>query len=73
MPKQLNAESSEDISHLFSNKKVEDMEDVPNGGFPPIFIVNTKYDEKVVDTKQRLLETTLKSISIKDILASKKK
>ena len=77
MPKQLYTESSDDISYLFSNKNDKDDQndklDRPNGGFPPILILNNTKDTPNIDTKNRKMETTIRSIRIQDILASKKK
>ena len=73
------SESSEDLSHLYSDKNkdvvkkndIDDNEDKPTGGFPPIFIINTK-DNVTEYTKNRQFVLGKSTVSIKDILKSKK-
>ena len=45
----------------------------PTGGFPPIIIIDEKEKEKEKELKSRLIAPTKSSVSIKDILNSKKK
>ncbi len=48
--------------------------DFPTGGFPPIYFC-TKEEEKpiITDTKKRELSTPKSTVSIRDILAKRKK
>ena len=78
--------SSEDINQFYKEEttnfdtykinlkggaKNESIQNVPTGGFPPIFIVDDVDDEKPFSSNREL--TTRKgAISIKDILAKKK-
>jgi hypothetical protein len=79
-----NSESSEDMSYLYSDKdknrgqtggnpisEIDTSSSKPTGGFPPIFIIdaNNKDEEK---SKNRQLAPPKNTISIKDILKSKK-
>lgn len=49
----------------------ENESDVPNGGFPPIFIIDSQEKEKQ-QSKNRQLTAKKVGVSIRDILKSKK-
>jgi hypothetical protein len=49
-----------------------DNKDRPTGGFPPIFILTNKEEVEQVKSKNRELVSNKATISIRDILASKK-
>lgn len=49
----------------------EDQEDRPNGGFPPIYVVDPE-EQKKEQSKNRQLTGKKVGVSIKDILKSKK-
>lgn len=78
-----NSESSEDMYHLYSEVEPEEQpryqkggdpdnqDDKPRGGFPPIFIVS-KDDKDEEKSKNRQLSSRKTSVSIRDILKSKK-
>lgn len=78
-----NSESSEDLYYLYSEKDTDHTENKyesqygggdenkPTGGFPPIYIVNKKEKDKEI-TKSRQLSSRRSSVSIRDILKSKK-
>lgn len=44
---------------------------VPNGGFPPIYLVSRENTEKEVASKNRQFGTVKSAISIKDLLGKK--
>ncbi|VBB17998.1 hypothetical protein YASMINEVIRUS_461 [Yasminevirus sp. GU-2018] len=46
--------------------------DRPTGGFPPIFIITDQREKDAEKSKNRQLSSTKATISIKDILKSKK-
>lgn len=46
--------------------------DRPTGGFPPIFIITDQKEKDAEKSKNRQLSSTKATISIKDILKSKK-
>ena len=81
----LNSEESEDISHLYSeddtqynaiggaeNNETSRTKDMPTGGFPPIFIVDNAKEKPVDKNKLRQITTNKTTVSIRDILKSKK-
>lgn len=47
-------------------------EDRPRGGFPPIYIVDNKKEKESEKSKDRQLSSRKTSVSIRDILKSKK-
>jgi hypothetical protein len=55
-----------------SNKQHGGADDVPTGGFPPIFIIDGKEKEDEKDKNRQLAPTGKAMVSIKDILNSKK-
>jgi hypothetical protein len=81
-----NSENSEDLAHLYSDDlmsynslydlnggSIKDMLiDKPNGGFPPIFIIDSKKEKESEKIKNRQISSNKSTISIKDILKSKK-
>ena len=76
-----NSDSSEDLSHLYSedydmtggaSDDIIDDEDGPTGGFPPIFLINPKKEAEMEKLKNRQLTANKTTVSIKDILKSKK-
>jgi hypothetical protein len=71
-----NSESSDDLYYLYSEKEnqtggAKHIQKTPRGGFPPIYIIDSNEKEKEV-SKNRQLSSNKSSISIKDILKSKK-
>jgi hypothetical protein len=50
----------------------DESEDKPNGGFPPIYVLEVSEFKKIEESKNRELVTRKASVSIKDILKSKK-
>lgn len=82
----LDSENSEDLAHLYSDEDYnfkggakdnedssENTEDRPTGGFPPIFIIDSKQEKEADKTKNRQISANKSTVSIMDILKSKKK
>lgn len=74
------SESSEDLYYLYSDKDNKEdkqqiggaIQETPNGGFPPIFIIDAK-EKEIENSKIRQIVASKSTVSIKDILANKKK
>lgn len=65
----------EDIIHLVGGEN-QDIIDEPNGGFPPIYICTKKEETSSEETEQeqkREYKTHKQSISIKTLLAKRRK
>ena len=77
-----NSENSEDLAHLYSEDNSSNnlnggsvdniTNDRPTGGFPPIFIIDGKKEKDTEKLKDRQITSNKSTISIKDILKSKK-
>lgn len=82
----LNANNKNYIDHIMTNHMLESSSDdiiniqfqkggaklqVPNGGFPPMYIITNKTEETNKVSKNRQLGTLKSVISIKDLLKTK--
>lgn len=76
------SENSDEYKYLYPNESphetiakggaIEDDKDRPTGGFPPIFIIDEAKEKEAEKIKNRQLTSTKTTVSIKDILKSKK-
>jgi hypothetical protein len=64
---------SENIEHASQMLKGGNKNDIPNGGFLPIYLCDDKEDVRKEDIKPREFTKSSISVSIKDILEKRKK